>query len=294
MISRYFFKTGGMLQIALQKSGRLSEGSFKLLSDCGIAVDNSKTRLLATASNFEARVLYLRDDDIPQYVEEGVADVGIVGENVVVESQKEVQIVRKLGFSKCRVSLAVPKNVEYTGLPFFQGKKIATSFPNILKDYLQIQNIQAEIHKISGSVEIAPGIGLADAIMDIVSSGSTLFSNGLSEVAIVLKSQAVLIANNHLSGDKAGQFENLKFRIDSVLKARDYRYILLNAPNDVVPEIIEILPGMKSPTILPLAESGWSSIHSVIQEGNFWEIIDKLKKLGAQGVLIIPIEKMVV
>ena len=294
MISRYFFKTGGMLQIALQKSGRLSEGSFKLLSDCGIAVDNSKTRLLATASNFEARVLYLRDDDIPQYVEEGVADVGIVGENVVVESQKEVQIVRKLGFSKCRVSLAVPKNVEYTGLPFFQGKKIATSFPNILKDYLQIQNIQAEIHKISGSVEIAPGIGLADAIMDIVSSGSTLFSNGLSEVAIVLKSQAVLIANNHLSGDKAGQFENLKFRIDAVLKARDYRYILLNAPNDVVPEIIEILPGMKSPTILPLAESGWSSIHSVIQEGNFWEIIDKLKKLGAQGVLIIPIEKMVV
>ena len=294
MISRYFFKTGGMLQIALQKSGRLSEGSLKLLSDCGIAVDNSKTRLLATASNFEARVLYLRDDDIPQYVEEGVADVGIVGENVVVESQKEVQIVRKLGFSKCRVSLAVPKNVEYTGLPFFQGKKIATSFPNILQDYLRKQKIQAEIHKISGSVEIAPGIGLADAIMDIVSSGSTLFSNGLSEVAIVLKSQAMLIANNHLSGDKAGQFENLKFRIDSVLKARDYRYILLNAPNDVVPEIIEILPGMKSPTILPLAESGWSSIHSVIQEGNFWEIIDKLKKLGAQGVLIIPIEKMVV
>ena len=248
---------------------------------------------MTTASNFPAQVLFLRDDDIPEYVEDGVADIGVIGENVQLESEAEIEVVRKLGFSKCRMSLAVPKSETYTDLSYFEGKQIATSYCNILKKYLQENGVNAEIHKISGSVEIAPGIGLASGIMDIVSTGSTLLSNGLKEVEVVLRSEAVLVRSKELDAEKLSLLEKLNFRIASVLAARDTKYILLNAPNDKVSEIVKMLPGMKSPTVLPLAEEGWSSIHSVVDEHKFWEVIDQLRALGAQGILVVPIEKMI-
>lgn len=282
-----------MLKIAIQKSGRLSEGSIDLLKKCGLKFTNGHNQLMTPVQNYEAQLLFLRDDDIPQYVQDGVADIGIIGENVFLEHQSEVEVVKKLGFSRCRVSLAIPKNEQYGGIEYFEGKKIATSYPNILKSFLNKQGLKAGIHSISGSVEIAPGIGLADAIMDIVSTGSTLLSNGLKEVETVLVSEAVLVVNNSLDDVKKNLLHQLLFRIESVLRARDFKYILLNAPNDKINEIVSVLPGMKSPTVLPLAESGWSSIHSVMSESKFWENIDQLKNLGAQGILIVPIEKMV-
>ncbi len=282
------------LKIAVQKSGRLNEGSLKLLKECGIAIDNGKNQLKAQASNFPVEVLYLRNSDIPQYVEDGVADIAILGENVVVEKQKNINVIEPLGFAKCRLSLAIPKNETYTGLNWFNNKKIATSYPNTLNNFLQSQGIDAEIHNISGSVEIAPGIGLADAVCDLVSSGSTLFTNGLEEVEEVLRSQSVLVANPNITASVQQILDKLLFRIRAVNKARQNRYILLNAPNEKVEAISSILPGMKSPTVLPLRDEGWSSIHSVIGENQFWEIIDQLKEEGAQGILVVPIEKMVV
>ena len=282
-----------MLKIAIQKSGRLSEGSLELLKDCGIKLTKGKGKLVTPAQNFPAEVLFLRDDDIPQYVQDGVADIGIIGENVLLESASEVSLIKRLGFSRCRMSLAISKNETYTDAGYFDGKRIATSYPKILTRFLQQHRISAEIHSISGSVEIAPGIGLADAILDIVSTGSTLMSNGLKEVEVVLKSEAVLVSSQELAEEKKSILDRLMFRIDAVLKARDYKYVLLNAPNDKVQEIIGILPGMKSPTVLPLAQAGWSSILSVLDESEFWDIIDQLKELGAQGILIVPIEKMV-
>ncbi len=283
-----------MLKIAIQKSGRLSEGSLDLLKDCNVKFSKGKGRLVTPAQNFPAEVLFLRDDDIPQYVEDGVADVGIIGENVYLESKRNVSIIKKLGFSKCRMSLAIPRNQEYHGVEFFQDKRIATSYPGILTDFLEQKGLEADIHSISGSVEIAPGIGLADAVMDIVSTGSTLLSNGLKEVETVLKSEAVMVGNKSLDATKKQILDQLLFRIDAVLRARGFKYVLLNAPNENIAQIIEILPGMKSPTVLPLAEQGWSSIHSVLDESDFWAIIDKLKALGAEGILIVPIEKMVI
>lgn len=283
-----------MLKIAIQKSGRLSEGSMQLLKDCGIHFSNGKKQLITPAINFPVQVYYLRDDDIPKYVEGSVADVGMVGENVVYESGKKIKVIKKLGFSKCRVALAVPKNAKYNGPADLQGKRIATTYVNILKDFLAKEKVQADIHPISGSVEIAPGIGLADAIMDIVSTGSTLLSNGLKEVKTVLKSEAVLVGGNSLSKEKNEILDKLLFRMDAVQKASGFQYILLNAPNENVNEIVRILPGMKSPTVLPLAQVGWSSIHSVINEKQFWEIIDHLKDLGAQGILTVPIGKMII
>ncbi len=282
-----------MLKIAIQKSGRLSEGSLSLLKDAGLKFKNGRNQLMTPATNFPAELLFLRDDDIPQYVEDGVAHIGIIGENVLLESDRDVPVVKKLGFSKCRMSLAIPKNEEYTGLTYFQGKQIATSYAGILKKYLTEHEVDAGIHVISGSVEIAPGIGLADGIFDIVSTGSTLLSNGLKEVEVVIRSEAILIANRALSPPHADILSALEFRIESVLKARGYKYILLNAPNDKVEEIVEVLPGMKSPTVLPLAQGDWSSIHSVVEESRFWEIIDELQNLGAEGILIVPIEKMI-
>lgn len=282
-----------MLKIAIQKSGRLSEGSIDLLKKCGLKFNNGHNQLMTPLQNFDAQLLFLRDDDIPQYVQDGVAHIGIIGENVFLEHQADVQVVKKLGFSKCRVCLAIPKNEQYTGVGYFAGKKIATSYPNILKNFLDQHDLKAGIHHISGSVEIAPGIGLAEAIMDIVSTGSTLLSNGLKEVETVLNSEAILIANNALDQISKDLLQQILFRIESVLKARDFKYVLLNAPNDKIKEIVDVLPGMKSPTVLPLAESGWSSIHSVMSESKFWENIDRLKSLGAQGILIVPIEKMV-
>ena len=280
------------LKIAIQKSGRLSEKSRELLNECGIKIKNGKNKLIAPAVNFPLDILFLRDDDIPQYVEDGTADIGMVGENVVYEENKKVEVVRGLGFGKCRLSLAIPKGETFTDISFFQGKKIATSYPQILSDYLQKQGVSAEIHKISGSVEIAPGIGLADAIADLVSSGSTLFSNGLKEVEVMLKSEAVLIANQKLNASKQQLLEKLLFRIKAVQKAANNKYILLNAPNEALEKIKEILPGMKSPTIMPLAQEGWSSVHSVIAEEEFWEVIDRLREAGGEGILVIPIEKM--
>jgi ATP phosphoribosyltransferase len=282
------------IKIAIQKSGRLSEQSTELLKEAGIVLNNGDRRLIAVASNFPLEILYLRDDDIPQYVADNVADLGIVGENIIMEKAFAVNTVLKLGFGRCRLSLAIPRNEEYRSEQFFNGKKIATSYPGILRGYLESKKINAEIHEISGSVEIAPGIGLADAIFDIVSSGSTLISNGLKEVEVVAKSEAVMIANQNLSKPKTDLLEKLLFRIRSVQTAKNNKYILLNAPNKNLPEIIKIIPGMKSPTIMPLAELGWSSVHSVLKENEFWEIIDKLKALGAQGILVIPIEKMIV
>lgn len=282
------------LRLAIQKSGRLHDDSIRLLKECGIDISNGMNRLKADATNFPIEVFFLRDDDIPQYVEDGVADIGFVGENVVYEKKKKVMISELLGFGKCRLSMAVQRNDQYTGINFFQGKKIATSYPVILNDFLKEKGIIAEIHEISGSVEIAPGIGLADAICDLVSSGSTLFMNGLKEAEVVLLSQAILIKNENLAVEKQQLLDRLIFRIQSVKKAKNNKYILLNAPNNKLEEIIGLLPGMKSPTVLPLAEEGWSSVHSVLNEDDFWDIIEQLKAAGAQGILVVPIEKMII
>lgn len=282
------------LKIAIQKSGRLSENSLNLLKECGIKFPNGGGKLITESTNFPIEILFLRDDDIPQYVEQKVADIGIIGENVFVESAKQIDVVEKLGFSACRLSLAVPKEIEYSDLSYFNGKKVATSYPVILENYFQKNNIEAIIEFISGSVEIAPGIGLADGICDIVSSGSTLRSNGLKEVENVMNSQAILVASEDLDSDKNEILQKLLFRIRSVQKAKENKYILLNAPNEKLDEIIKILPGMNSPTILPLAEEGWSSLHSVIGEDQFWDVIYELKNAGAEGILVVPIEKMIV
>ena len=281
------------LKIAVQKSGRLNEDSMKLLKECGISINNGADQLMAQASNFPVEVLYLRNSDIPQYVRDGVADVAIIGDNTEIEKRTGNVRVLDLGFSKCRVSLAVPKEVDYEGLAYFNGKKIATSYPNTLSDFLKRENLDAEIHEISGSVEIAPGIGLAHGIFDIVSSGSTLFKNGLKEVYKVLESQAVLLAQPGLSAEKKALMDQLVFRIKAVLEARSNKYILLNAPERSLDVICSLLPGMKSPTIIPLREKGWVSMHSVVNENKFWEVIGKLKEAGAEGILISPIEKMI-
>ena len=283
-----------MLRIAIQKSGRLSEDSLKLIKECGISFINSSLKLKTESTNFPLEILYLRDDDIPGYVADGVADIGIVGENVLVEEGMQHLAMEQLGFSKCRLSLAVPKADTYTGISDLNGKNIATSYPNLLQAYLTEKGVEANIHTISGSVEIAPSIGLADAICDIVSSGSTLISNGLKEVERVFKSQAVLIANKDLNEEKRQILDKLLFRIHAVQRAQRAKYILLNAPNEKIDEISTLLPGVKSPTILPLAEEGWSSLHSVVNEDDFWEIIEKLKDAGAQGILVVPIEKMII
>ncbi len=282
------------LKIAVQKSGRLSEKSLELLTESGIYLTNGNRRLIAVSSNFPLEILYLRDDDIPQYVADQVADAGIVGENVIMEKPFPVTIVHKLGFAKCRLSLAIPRAVKYDSLSYFNSKKIATSYPGILRKFLNENNLNADIHPLNGSVEIAPGIGLADAIFDIVSSGSTLISNGLKEVKVVAHSEAVLISSKSLKNTKNKILQGLIFRFKSVQAAHTNKYILLNAPNDKLDDIIRMIPGMKSPTVMPLAASGWSSVHSVIKESEFWEIIDKLKNLGAQGILVIPIEKMII
>lgn len=282
------------LKLAIQKSGRLNDDSMRLLKECGIDVSNGMNRLKADATNFPIEVFFLRDDDIPQYVEDGVADIGFVGENVVFEKKKKVVITEMLGFGKCRLSMAVQKHEEYTGPSYLQGKKIATSYPVIVEEFLKEKGVQAEIHEISGSVEIAPGIGLADAICDLVSSGSTLFMNGLKETEVILRSQAVLIKNQSLDAEKQKLLDRLIFRIHAVKKAKNTKYVLLNAPNDKLKEIIGLLPGMKSPTVLPLAEEGWSSVHSVLNENEFWDIIEQLKAAGAQGILVVPIEKMII
>lgn len=282
------------LKIAIQKNGRLSEKSLALLNDCGIKISNGDRKLKTEALNFPIEILFLRDDDIPQYVEQGVADIGILGENEVWEKGKDVQMVEKLGFASCKLSLAIPKDENYSGLAYFHNKKVATSYPKILQKYFDEKNIKVEIEEIGGSVEIAPGIGLANAIFDIVSTGSTLLMNGLKEVEQVAKSTAVLIANKELSKEKQEILEKLLFRIKAVRTAVENKYILLNAPVSAVEKISSILPGMKSPTIMPLAKEGWVSIHSVVKEDEFWEIIDQLKTIGAQGILVVPIEKMVV
>ncbi|WP_343669668.1 ATP phosphoribosyltransferase [Chitinophaga sp.] len=282
------------LRIAIQKSGRLHDDSIKLLKECGIDINNGVNKLKTEASNFPLEVFFLRDDDIPQYVEDGVADLGIVGENVVLEKNRPVRTVEKLGFGKCRLSLAVSKSVEYNGVKDMDKLRIATSYPVILEKFLQEHGLTADIHEISGSVEIAPGIGLADAICDLVSSGSTLFMNGLKEVEVILKSEAVLISNGSLTPEQEAILRKLQFRIQAVKKAKNNKYILLNAPNDKLKEIISLLPGMKSPTVLPLAEEGWSSVHSVLDENDFWDIIESLKDAGAQGILVVPIEKMII
>jgi ATP phosphoribosyltransferase len=281
------------LKIAIQKSGRLHEDSMRLLKECGIDISNGGNKLKATAANFPLEVYFLRDDDIPQYVEDAVADAGIVGENVVYENRKEVEVLEQLGFGKCRLSIAIGRNEIYEKNSL-NGKKIATSYPALLQKYLTENGLQAEIHEISGSVEIAPGIGLADAICDLVSSGSTLMTNGLKEAETILHSQAVLVRNKQLNAEKQKLLQRLLFRIRSVKKAKNNKYILLNAPDNKLQEIIALLPGMKSPTVLPLAEAGWSSVHSVIDENDFWNIIEQLKEAGAQGILVVPIEKMII
>ncbi|MBK8881116.1 MAG: ATP phosphoribosyltransferase [Bacteroidales bacterium] len=282
-----------VLKIAIQKSGRLSENSKKLLEECGIKFYSGISVLKTTASNFPVEVLFLRDDDIPQYVEQQVADIGILGENMVFEKNKDVDIIEKLGFANCRLSLAIPKEEKYTGPHYFMNKKVATSYPKILSDFFLRNNITAEIEEISGSVEIAPGIGLADGICDIVSSGSTLLTNGLHEVETILKSQAVIIGNKNLIAEKQEILAKLLFRIRSVINAKENKYILLNAPESAVEKICSILPGMKSPSILPLVNKGWCSIHSVVKEDQFWDRIDQLREAGAEGILVIPIEKMI-
>ena len=281
------------LKLALQKNGRLSEKSLKLLEECGIKISNGTRKLKAVSSNFPLEILFLRDDDIPQYVEQGVADIGILGLNEVLEQKKQIETIQKLGFAQCRLSLAIPKEDDYNGIQYFEGKKIATSYSEILSDYFKEKNITAQIEKIGGSVEIAPGIGLSDGIFDIISTGSTLLTNGLKEVETVVESEAVLVSNNDLSDDKKDILKKLLFRINAVKEASESKYILLNAPNENLEKIINILPGMKSPTVIPLAESGWSSIHSVIKEDQFWEVIEKLKNEGAQGILVLEIEKMI-
>lgn len=283
-----------ILRIALQKSGRLNEDSVQLIRRCDINLPTQNGTLKSSASNFPVEFLYLRDDDIPGYVSDGVADLGIVGENVAAEKGKPIDKIEYLGFGQCRLSIAVPKSQEYSTLNDLNGLSIATSYPNILSDFLKNKKVKADIHQISGSVEIAPGIGLADAICDLVSSGSTLLSNGLKEVEEVFRSEAVLIGNKNMSDGKKEILKDLLFRIKSVRKAQSYKYILLNAPDTAIEKISAILPGMKSPTIMPLAEKGWSSMHSVVEENAFWEIINNLKQAGAQGILVLPIEKMIV
>jgi ATP phosphoribosyltransferase len=281
------------LKIAIQKSGRLYDDSVKLLNECGIELRNVKDRLKTESDTFPMEVFFLRDDDIPQYVEDGVADIGIVGENVLLEKNRQVDVVEKLGFGKCRLSIAIPRNQEFSGPSFLEGKRIATSYPFLVSQYLKQHNLTAEIHEISGSVEIAPGIGLSDVVADLVSSGSTLFMNGLKEVETILNSQTVLIRNKNFNGEKLQLLNKLLFRINAVKKSKRNKYVLLNAPNEKLNEIIGLLPGMKSPTVLPLAETGWSSVHSVLNEDEFWEKIEALKAAGAQGILVIPIEKMI-
>lgn len=281
------------LRIAIQKSGRLNEDSLAILKDCGISIDNGKDQLKANASNFPLEVFYLRNGDIPQYLKDGVVDIAIIGENVLIEKGQDITIVERLSFSKCKVSLAIPKNKKYTGISYFNEKKIATSYPNTIQAYLDKKGVSAQLHIINGSVEIAPNIGLADGICDIVSSGSTLFKNNLKEVEVLLTSEAVLAVSAKLSEENQKLLDKLQFRIQSVLKGRNSKYVLLNAPNDKLDQIIAVLPGMKSPTVLPLAAPGWSSVHSVIPKSQFWEIIDELKEKGAEGILVCPIEKMV-
>ena len=281
------------LHIAVQKSGRLHDESLKLLNDCGISIDNGKDQLKAVARNFPMEIFYLRNGDIPQYLRDGVVDIAIIGENLLVEKGNDIYIKEKLGFSKCRVSIAIPKENSYQGIESLKGKKIATSYPNTVKGFLAEKGIDAELHIINGSVEIAPNIGLSDAVCDIVSSGSTLFKNNLKEVEVLFKSEAVLAASSNLDAEKNGILKMLQFRIQSVLKGRQSKYILMNVPNESIDKISSILPVLKSPTVLPLAEKGWSSLHSVINEGTFWEVIDELKKAGAQDILVCPVEKMV-
>lgn len=281
------------IRIAVQKSGRLNEDSLQILKDCGISIDNGKDQLKATARNFPLEVFYLRNGDIPQYLRDGVVDIAIIGENVLVEKGKDIAVAEKLNFSKCRVSLAVPKGVKYNSVKDFEGKKVATSYPHTVNEYLKSKGVTANLHLINGSVEIAPNIGLAYGICDIVSSGSTLFKNNLKEVEVILQSEAVLAVSPKISEERKEILKKMQFRIQSVLQARQNKYILLNAPNDKLDEIISILPGMRSPTVLPLAEEGWSSVHSVITRDTFWEVIDELKQAGAEGILVCPIEKMV-
>jgi ATP phosphoribosyltransferase len=282
-----------VLRIALQKSGRLSEDSYQLFKECGIRFDYGTGKLRSISSNFPAEFLFLRDDDIPGYVEDGVADLGIVGENVAVETGRPVETVHRLGFSKCRLSIAVSRGVEWEGLQQLNGKNIATSYPNLLGNYLTQKGVQANIHEISGSVEIAPSIGLAEAVCDIVSSGSTLLSNGLMEVETIFRSEAILIAQPGLTDDKQALLEKLLFRIKAVQAAKNNKYIVLNAPNEALDTITALLPGMKSPTVTPLATEGWSSVHSVLNENEFWENIEAIRSAGAEGILVIPIEKMI-
>lgn len=282
-----------MLRIAVQSKGRLFDDTMNLLNEADIKIRSSKRTLLVQSSNFPLEVLYLRDDDIPQSVATGVADIGIVGENEFAEKNEDARIVTKLGFSKCRLSLAIPKNIDYNGIEWFNGRKIATSYPIILKNYLDNNGINAEIHVITGSVEISPGIGLADGIFDIVSSGSTLVSNNLKEVEVVMKSEAVLIANKNLDADKRDILDKMLFRIEAVRNAEDKKYVRMNAPKSRLDDIINVLPGLKSPTVIPLADQEWCSVHTVLDEKRFWEIIGKLKELGAQGILVTPIEKMI-
>ncbi|MGJ8738779.1 ATP phosphoribosyltransferase [Zobellia laminariae] len=281
------------IRIAIQKSGRLNEESLQILKDCGISIDNGKDQLKASSRNFPMEVFYLRNGDIPQYLRDGVVDIAIIGENVLIEKGEDISIAEKLGFSKCKVSLAVPKSFKYNSVKDFEGKRIATSYPNTVISYLKDKGVSADLHIISGSVEIAPNIGLADGICDIVSSGSTLFKNNLKEVEVMLTSEAVLAVSPKISEERKELLAKLQFRIQSVLRARGSKYVLLNAPNDKLEEVLSLLPGMRSPTVLPLAEEGWSSVHTVINKDSFWEVIDELKKAGAEGILVCPIEKMV-
>ncbi|MFD2528558.1 MULTISPECIES: ATP phosphoribosyltransferase [Polaribacter] len=281
------------LRIAVQKSGRLNEDSMRILKDIGISIDNGKDQLKAAARDFPVEVFYLRNGDIPQYLKDGVVDAAIIGENVLIEKGSDIEFVERLGFSKCKVSIAVPKDSNANSLKDLAGKRIATSYPETVKKFLKEQNIDAQLHQINGSVEIAPNIGLADGICDIVSSGSTLFKNGLKEIEVLLKSEAVLAVSPKISEERKAILNKIQFRIQSVLKGRNSKYVLLNAPNDKLEDILNLLPGMRSPTVLPLAEKGWSSVHTVINKNEFWEIIDELKANGAEGILVCPIEKMV-
>jgi ATP phosphoribosyltransferase len=281
------------IRIAIQKSGRLNQDSLQILKDCGISIDNGKDQLKASSRNFPMEVFYLRNGDIPQYLRDGVVDIAIIGENVLIEKGEDITIAEKLGFSKCKVSLAVPKSFKYKSVNDFEGKRIATSYPNTVKNYLVKKGVKAELHIINGSVEIAPNIGLADGICDIVSSGSTLFKNNLKEVEVMLQSEAVLAVSPKITVERKELLNKLQFRIQSVLRARKSKYVLLNAPNNKLESILNLLPGMRSPTVLPLAEEGWSSVHTVIEKNTFWEVIDELKQAGAEGILVCPIEKMV-
>ena len=282
-----------MLRLAIQKSGRLSEKSLKIIEECGISFSHNKTKLKTICHNFPLEIYFLRDDDIPKYVAGGVADIGIVGENVLAEKGESLTLVEKLGFSRCRLSLAVAQGVDYEDLTFFEGKRIATSYPNLLRQFLTAKGVSAEIHEISGSVEIAPGIGLSDGVCDLVSTGSTLLSNGLREVEVIFRSEAVMVATEALPDEKQAILDRFLFRLRSVQRAANYKYILMNCPNDAIEQVKSLIPGMKSPTVTPLAEPGWSSLHSVLKEDDFWEVIEQLRTAGAQGILVIPIEKMI-